>query len=168
MSTSAPSKSVPAELTAEQKKAAKLARKAQRKAEKEAEKAARPAPVPFRKSADSAILNADGLLTISDPQAHGYSEETHEALEREDFASESLWLTFRAGQLRLRAAALIAKADQMERDAANAANFGDPTKRKQVKQVAKLAGALAALRATLEKEGVDVSAILANLEGPKG
>lgn len=134
--------------------------KAERKAAKQAEKAARPAPTPFRTTISAEHLNGDGLLTVANVYDFGYNDEKHEELAREDFASESLWLTFRASRLRLKAQALLAKADQLESEAKSAASFGDPTKRAAVKRIAKLGAAFAELRKTLESEGVDLSEIL--------
>jgi hypothetical protein len=135
--------------------------KEQRKALRAKEKASRPPLVNFLTIVPSTSLNAEGRLTVADVASIGYDAEVHDELSRESFANESLWLQFRASRLRARAAEMIAKADQLEQEAKNTAQFGDPAKRAQVKRIQKLAGALAELRATLEKEGIDVSALLA-------
>jgi len=135
--------------------------KEQRKALRAKERASRPPLVNFLTIVPAQSLNADGRLTSADVASIGYNPEVHDELSRESFANESLWLAYRASRLRARAQEMLAKADQLDLEAKNSVAFGDPAKRAQVKRIQKLAGALAELRATLEREGIDVSALLA-------
>ncbi len=143
--------------TKEQRETERAARKAERKAEREAAKSKM---VSFRTVVDPSHLSAEGLLTTSDVASIGFNEEAHNDLSREDFASDSLYMVFRARQLRARGQRMLERADELERDAANTANVVDPTKRAAIKKVAKMAGALAELQKQLEAEGIDVAAML--------
>ena len=114
----------------------------------------------FPKSdAPTSILNTEGKLTTIDVVANGFNDEKHERLTSDDFANESLWLSYRVSELRRRGTAMLAKADQLEKDATNAAKFGDPAQRSKVKKLQKYADAFAALRAELIAQGVDTSAL---------
>lgn len=143
--------------TPEQRKAEREERKAARKAEREAAKSKM---VPFRTVVEPSNLNSEGLLTSSNVAALGFDENAHLELGRDDFASESIYMVYRAGELRAKAARLIEKADQLERDAANTAQVSDPTKRAAIKKVSKMVGALAELQKQLESEGIDIAEML--------
>lgn len=114
----------------------------------------------FHKAAPADILSPEGLITVDNPEKYGYDEEKHEALAKEDFASEANWNRFRARQLRARAASLIEKAERLERDAELGAAGSGETKTK-LRRMGKLVDAMADLRAQLAKEGIDVDALLA-------
>lgn len=120
----------------------------------------RPVLLNFTEHAPSEILNSEGLINVDNPEAHGFDDEKFERLSREDFATEPLWLTFKARSYRARAAKLIEAADRMERDAANGNRFGDPAKRAQVKKLQKVAAAYAELRKALAAEGIDVDSLV--------
>ena len=120
---------------------------------------------PFRETVDANLLNADGLLTVANIDELGYDPKQYRKITKADFASEPLWLSYRALGVRAHGQSLIEKADEMEREAQNFATFGDPQKRAQVKRIQKIAGALAELRRSLEADGVDVASLLASVSG---
>lgn len=114
---------------------------------------------PFRETAPEQIINPEGLLTVANVGEYGYDEGKHEQLERSDFADDKNWLTFRAAQLRARAAKMIAKAEQLEQEANSTGLVSDPAKRAQIKKVQKMAASLEAIKAQLAKEGIDVDSL---------
>lgn len=142
--------------------AEKEARRAAKRAEREAARQANP-PVSFRTTVSADQLDGDGRLKSANVFELGYDEEKHSELSREDFASEALWLNFRALRLRNRAASLIKKAESLEAEAQAEAQFGDPTKRAAIKKIQKMGAAFAELKSVLEKEGVDLSTVLKGL-----
>lgn len=150
------SKSAPTNAKVEKPKLTKEQKKAQREAEKAK-------LTPFRSVVTSEHVNAEGLLTSSDVRTLGYDEDVHQQLSRSDFATETLWLMFRASNLRARAAKMLAQAEKMELDASTATNVADPEKRKQVKRLQKLAGAFAELKNTLAAEGLNIEDLLKGL-----
>lgn len=134
--------------------------KEQKRAQREAELAKL---LPFRSTVGAEHLNSEGLLTTPDVLPLGYDEKKHKPLEKSDFASPTVWATYRARELRAKAARMIAAADRLEAEAATEAQFGDPAKRQQVKRLQKLLGAVGELTEILKGEGVDVDAITAAL-----
>lgn len=113
-----------------------------------------------RWSPPAAIRNTDGKVTTADVAAHGYDRDAFQWLRRQDFATDLLWLEFRAGDLRNHAADMLAKADSMDAERMTMLKYGDPAKQKAAARIQKLAASLAALREQLKASGVDVDKLL--------
>ena len=116
-------------------------------------------------AAPSSIVSPDGLLTTVDVAAHGYDAEKHERLTRDDFQNEALWLSYRVARLREQAARCTAKADQLEREAAQMARFGDPVKRAAAKKLTNVAEKFKQLKAQLLAEGMSEDELNSMLGG---
>lgn len=128
-------------------------------------KPAKPAAAPrvllnYLEHAPSAILSPEGLINVPNPNEHGFDPNKHERLSRKDFSSDVNWLTYKAGDLRRRAATMLKTAERFEREAATGAKFGDPAKRAKVKKIQRMAAALDDLRKQLAAEGVDIDSLM--------
>lgn len=124
------------------------------------EKPPKPERREFPLEAPASVLNAEGKLTTSDPDSHGYNRKEHKPLKKKDFADEGTFAGWKAVQMRAHGEALIAKSERMAKDAELLRQFGDPKKKAKVKRLGKLADSLAALKAQLAAEGLDVESIL--------
>lgn len=76
-----------------------------------------------------------------------------ESLKKGDFASEHLYLEWKAQACDFRAAELTQKATELRRDAENQRKFGDPAMRSKVKRHQKLLDKLKELQAELQAAG---------------
>lgn len=112
--------------------------------------------VSFLKSgaAPSSIVSPDGLLTVADVSEFGFDPEKHDRLTADDFQTDALWMQHRVIRLREQARRCTEKADQLERDAAQATKFGDPVKRAAAKKLSRVADQFKKLREQLLADGV--------------
>lgn len=152
---------IPAKERSEEQKAALKAFARQEKAAAKAAKKA--ALIAFRSDASVPAdkLNGDGLLLDANVNSYGFDDSKHVALKQADFASEDIYMVFRAGEVRAKGEALIAKANKMLEDAKTLVSAGSPEQRKALKKAKKLIDSLSSIKAALAKDGIDFEALMA-------
>jgi hypothetical protein len=104
----------------------------------------------------AAYVNAEGKFTFTEAPAEWNSKAQADFIE-EDFASEDIWLDYKAGTLEKRAAALRKEAEMVR--------TGGPRLKGDAKKLVAYRQKFEALRASLQADGVDVDAILASIVG---
>ena len=105
----------------------------------------------YTDSAPQAELDAEGRLTCL-PSA--WDIDKHEPLKKGDFATEDLFLGWKAAYYDQRAKFFTARAAKIRSDMEALKKFGSPETRKKVRRAQKLAEQLAALNEALKNEGV--------------
>lgn len=102
-------------------------------------------------------MNGDGLLTaIPD----NYDSKEHLAPKRADFASEDLFLEFKANEFESRAEGLATKAARLREQAETIRKFGDPEQRKKVAKFQKMQAQISELQKALEAEGISLDELM--------
>jgi hypothetical protein len=107
--------------------------------------------VDYADKAPAAELNDDGKLKTSPTE---YDPGVHKPLKKGDFATEELYFRWKSEQLRERGTEMIARADALDKQAAEIAKYGDPATRAKVRKLQRLKEAQAELEAKLKAEGV--------------
>jgi hypothetical protein len=118
-----------------------------------ADKADKPARV--KKSKPEFPGLEDGKLKVAVPS--GWEWGKFKPLKRSAFEAEYLHLEHKAAELQAKAQTLLEKAEESKK-------MGAGKERGKAKRLIKLQERMAELRETLEKEGVDVNALLASVK----
>jgi len=95
----------------------------------------------------------EGVYPFSSPIPEGYEFGKTQGLKKRDFAEEYIYLEHRALEAEAKAVALRAKAEESKK-------LGSSKQRGKAKRLLKLQEQFAALRESLEGQGIDVDALL--------
>lgn len=132
------------------------------KAEKAEKKGREPFAVNTAVNAEGAsVVNSDGKLT-SVPE--NWSNKDHKPLKRDDFASDDVFLDFRAKVAEIRAARYTKDAQRYHRKAERLRTFGDEATRKAVTKLEKYQTEMAKLIEQMQKDGHDVGKLMESLK----
>lgn len=101
------------------------------------------------------ILNDDGTVSYQ-----GFDIDIHKTIPKALFADAVTFLEYQAEQARQRGNKLLGLADERNQRAAKIRKFGDTKLARTAAKLQKMQAALAAMKAQLEMEGIDVEAIL--------
>lgn len=112
-----------------------------------------------------ALLNAEGKLTAmpsitlcspDETTVNSYNPRKHAVLKRTDFTDEAMHLEFKGGVIRVRAEAMLERANEFAQRADEMRKFGDPETRKAMRRRDALMKQLAAIDKKLAAEGIEV------------
>lgn len=103
--------------------------------------------------AAKSVIDDKGKLTAAPV---GYDHKLHLAPSKGDFASESVYMHWRADELDRAAVECAERAKRMRQEADALKNQPDPAVRQQVRRLQRLKDQMAALQEQLAKEGITV------------
>lgn len=114
---------------------------------------------------DKAQLVALPIAGVNDlSEEDAFDPKEHAPLKRADFADEATWLEWRSHTLTIRADEMHARAAELQKEAADIREHGDPAERKKAKRARKMAAQLLELKETL---GIDIDELLKEAQASK-
>lgn len=110
--------------------------------------------VDFLTVVDKSLLDAEGRLTVV-PEGFDYAK--HKPPGKDEFASEGLYMRFRAADLQKRGTAMVKRSQELIKQAEHIEKYGDPKKRQAIKRFERAAAEIAKLRQLAKDEGIDLA-----------